>query len=310
MTDESSESEIENISVGETLRQAREAASYSIAYVSGQTHLPEEVIVALENNQFEELAGEVFVRGYIRSYARLLEIDAQPLIDACGFSDSSAPKTATQRVAVRKKLKSSGVDPIVMWSSVTVITLLVGLLATWWINQDQEDPVQLAAVVEQVDPVQISEQRDEQSKNEHDSQHQVNLGGLDPKHVSVVQNEMPDIADSEQLVEGESELEENVDNQVEIIEAPLSGGNIDKVRITVKFTEESWTEIFDARKRRLLHGLIKPGATRVIFGQAPFNVFLGNSPGVQFEINGKPFDHSVYVRRNNTARFLIDDTSS
>ena len=99
-------------------------------------------------------------------------------------------------------------------------------------------------------------------------------------------------------------------NNNDVIEAPFSGGELDKVRITVRYTQESWTEIFDARKRRLLHGLIKPGATRVISGQAPFNVFLGNSPGVQLEINGKPFDHSGYMRRNNTARFLIDDINT
>lgn len=137
------------------------------------------------------------------------------------------------------------------------------------------------------------------------------MARLIQKNISDTQNAT---VESAQLQQQETEIVEkearDVVDSSSFIESPVSGGDIEKVRITVRYTQESWTEIFDARKRRLLHGLIKPGATRVISGQAPFNVFLGNSPGVELEINGKPFDHSVYMRRNNTARFLIDDINS
>lgn len=312
MAEKSSLSPPENdngdVQLGVVLRKAREAASYSVAHVAAQIHLQEEVIVALENERFDQLPENVFVRGYIRSYAKLLEIDSQELIDACPEStiDSSQPTRNKKSIT----LKSSGADPVVIWSSVTVVALLVGLLMTWWIYQGQEDPVELASVVEQFDDPHLANgisKQVEQDKEQQDSQHQVVLGGVDPKHISVTQNEEPDVAsEDEQLAIQERELQ----FVPTVIEAPISSSEIDKMIITVKYTQESWTEIFDARKRRLLHGLIKLGATRVISGQAPFNVFLGNSPGVQLEINGKLFDHSVYMRRNNTARFLIDDNNS
>ena len=62
--------------------KAREEASYSIAYIASQTHLQAETIQALEQEQFEQLPGEVFIRGYIRTYTKLLGLQAQPLIDA------------------------------------------------------------------------------------------------------------------------------------------------------------------------------------------------------------------------------------
>lgn len=293
----------DNARIGEILRQARESASYSIAYVAGQTHLKEEVIVALENDQFDQLPNDVFVKGYIRSYAKLLEIDSNELIAAYPSDRDMQTETVVPQVRKAKKLSSSGVDPIVVWSSVTVVAILTGLLMTWWVYQEDSDPVELASVVERFDDENLSGVSGVQEQPEE--KHNVVLGSIDPKHISDEQNETPEVVVDDQAAPQQQALV-----MPAIIEAPFSGGEIDKVRITVKYTQESWTEIFDARKRRLLHGLIKPGATRVISGQAPFNVFLGNSPGVQLEINGKPFDHSVYMRRNNTARFLIDDSNS
>ena len=287
----------EDVRIGEILRQARESASYSIAYVAAQTHLKEDVIVALESDQFDQLPNDVFVKGYIRSYAKLLEIDSKELLAVYPSDRDVQTETVVPQIKKAKKLSSSGVDPIVIWSSVTVVVILSGLLMTWWVYQEDSDPVELASVVERFDDANLSSVDETQEQQESEAKHDVVLGDIDPKHISDEQN---------------ATLEAEVDDQEipAVIEAPFSGGELDKVRITVKYTQESWTEIFDARKRRLLHGLIKPGATRVISGQAPFNVFLGNSPGVQLEINGKPFDHSVYMRRNNTARFLIDDSNS
>jgi cytoskeleton protein RodZ len=296
----------EDMSIGEKLRQARESASYSVAYVAAQTHLQEEVIVALETDQFDKLPGEVFVKGYIRSYAKLLEIDSQELLAAYPSDRSIETETVVPQIKKAKKLNSSGVDSIVIWSSVTVVVILTGLLMTWWVYQEDSDPVELATVAERFDDEHLSGASDVQEQQQPEAkQHDVVLGDIDPKHTSDKQNEPPGIVDNDQSIP-----QQQAQVAPAIIEAPFSGGEIDKVRITVKYTQESWTEIFDARKRRLLHGLIKPGATRVISGQAPFNIFLGNSPGVELEINGKPFDHSVYMRRNNTARFLIDDSNS
>ena len=293
-------------SIGDTLRQAREACSYSITYVAAHTHLQEDVIVAIENDDHDRLSSPVFVKGYIRSYAKLLDIDIEPLLS--NYIDEAHVERVTPQVKKSKKVRSSGADPVVIWSSVTVVALLLGLLTTWWIHRDEDNPVELASVVEQFDNAEQVMTSEGSTSEQQDASHRVGLGAVDPKNISSSQNASPIIVEEEP--EAADVREQTIEQSSNIVESPSSGGSIDKVRITVRYTQESWTEIFDARKRRLLHGLIKPGATRVISGQAPFNVFLGNSPGVELEINGKPFDHSAYMRRNNTARFLIDDINS
>jgi len=313
VTERSTETNSENaasITVGAALREAREACAYSVAYVAAHTHLKEEVIVALENDNHDQLPSPVFIKGYIRSYAKLLDVDVEHLLD--DYTQASTVECVTPQVKKPKKVRSSGADPVVIWSSVTVVALLVGLLTTWWLHRDDSNPVELASVVEQFDNLESAVENqpvETQASEQQDESHQVGLGTVNPKNISNTQNASPVVVEV-----GQEDINEpgnaGTEQITTIIESPVSGGDIDKVRITVRYTQESWTEIFDARKRRLLHGLIKPGATRVISGQAPFNVFLGNSPGVELEINGKPFDHSVYMRRNNTARFLIDDINS
>ena len=81
-------------------------------------------------------------------------------------------------------------------------------------------------------------------------------------------------------------------------------------RIEIEFNEDSWVEITDASQQMLLRGLFLAGARRELRGTAPFQVFLGNAPGVTLRFNGQDFDMAPFVRSNNTARFaLVGDHS-
>lgn len=56
--------------VGTTLRRQREAKRMGIAEVSRITRIPLATIHAIEHDHFDDLPGEVFVRGFLRSYAQ------------------------------------------------------------------------------------------------------------------------------------------------------------------------------------------------------------------------------------------------
>jgi cytoskeleton protein RodZ len=58
--------------VGERLRKAREAAGYSLADVSARSRMPIRVLEQLESGDWDSLGAPVFVRGHVRSYARVL----------------------------------------------------------------------------------------------------------------------------------------------------------------------------------------------------------------------------------------------
>ena len=189
------ENEQSTSSFGEVLRNTREKASYSIAYISSQTHLQPEIIEALEQERFDLLPGEVFVRGYIRTYTKLLGLEAQSVIDAYERVKPDKPQQTTTIIKPKKR-RSTGVDPVVIWSTVTVATILIGLLVSWWTHHEAEPPVELASVAEQYeDPVALEEVN---PISTNDTNHQVGLGDISPEIDSSLQtpNDV-DISDHE-----------------------------------------------------------------------------------------------------------------
>lgn len=66
--------------VGELLRLEREKAGISRESLAQTIRVKEPFLAALEENRFEDLPAAVFVKGYIKSYARVLQFDAEPML--------------------------------------------------------------------------------------------------------------------------------------------------------------------------------------------------------------------------------------
>lgn len=67
---------------GLMLKREREARGLTINELSKVTRIPEISLEQIENNQFESFAAEVFVRGFLRNYARQLSIPAAEIMQA------------------------------------------------------------------------------------------------------------------------------------------------------------------------------------------------------------------------------------
>ena len=66
---------------GGRLREAREAAGLSVPEVATRLHMPVHVVEALEEGRWQVIGASVFVRGQLRSYARLVGVDVEPYLD-------------------------------------------------------------------------------------------------------------------------------------------------------------------------------------------------------------------------------------
>lgn len=75
---------------GAQLSAARIQMGLSLQQVADQLKLSQRQIAALENNQFEDLPKMVIVRGFVRSYAKLLKLDAGPIINCLPSEAGSA----------------------------------------------------------------------------------------------------------------------------------------------------------------------------------------------------------------------------
>jgi len=122
---------------GEQLRRARERAGHSLEDISARLHLDKRTLESLESDDFENLPAPTFVRGYLRSYARLLQLAPEPVVhafDRRGFS----PPALIADIATRTEARSS--DWWVVATTVGIAGVLVVLAVIWFQAQRSELP--------------------------------------------------------------------------------------------------------------------------------------------------------------------------
>jgi len=95
--------------VGGILREAREAKGLTLADAHEGTKISTQYLSALENGQFELLPTQVHAKGYLRNYARFLELDPDPLIIRYEISISGHP--SERAVLTRESLGNDKAIP-------------------------------------------------------------------------------------------------------------------------------------------------------------------------------------------------------
>lgn len=81
------------MSIGETLATAREKAGLTVTQVSEATRIRETVIRAIERDDFAVCGGHFYARGHIRSIARTIGVDPEPLVQEYDDGHGGAPQT-------------------------------------------------------------------------------------------------------------------------------------------------------------------------------------------------------------------------
>ncbi len=301
-TQESAKKSIEkSVSIGALLVNARKAASLSQVDVAEQINLPLRIVKALEADDFDNLPEATYIRGYLRNYARIVGINADLLINTFKEQHHQEPEVITP---IRSK---QSYDPAILWSTAAVFTILVGLVVTWWF---ESNPVTTPSVEL------VSNESTAKTNTEMKQDFKHPLGSKDESAVAEVHDELPVPMIDHQTSEmnNPSVVDVITEDQQQAMEDESRNPNLVSLNdgaqmLTVTYVEKSWTEIRDADANTLMQGLIEPGVVRNLRGKPPFEVFLGNAPGVVIEVNGLYFDHSQYNRSNRTARFQVSSSS-
>lgn len=68
------------LALGQHLKQVREDQEYSVAEVAERLFLSSNQVLAIEDARYESLPAEVFVKGYLRAYAKLLDLEPEEIV--------------------------------------------------------------------------------------------------------------------------------------------------------------------------------------------------------------------------------------
>lgn len=123
---------------GELLRQTREARGLSIEAAARQLNFLPAYIPALENEDFGPLHSTTFVKGYLRTYARFLGLDAnkvlQAFIDQYPELDKKEPIKPVESIEPDK----GGLQRIYRFLSILLLLGLLVLVVFWWQNREAD----------------------------------------------------------------------------------------------------------------------------------------------------------------------------
>jgi cytoskeleton protein RodZ len=291
--------------LGELLIRAREKLSLSQKDIATRLNLKEEYIVALDADDFDKLPAPTYVRGYIRSYARVVNLNADSLINLYEGIAEAPPEILPD---VKPVVQASSRDKPVKAMTYLVTFTLVFLLIAWWQGQNIVNPgffsfnmktseggrypggfTYTYDVVNHAEILEVSD-LDELEQDKLTNMKIVDLDEFDD-------------TESDDILSVEDSLILNAKTSLTTPANPNAPTGSDTLKL--ELTAESWVEVFDASGERLYRALAKPGEIISITGTAPLSVKLGNARAVSVNFNGNAFDTSEYTKAG-VARFLLE----
>lgn len=123
---------------GATLKEARQRLGASVADIANALHLKDEVVVALEEGQHDRLPPPVYVVGYVRAYARLVDLNEETLrnrIEAAMPKVVPAPGSSPATVVPRPRATLGERAQRNFGAIIALVVLLVAIgaaSALWW----------------------------------------------------------------------------------------------------------------------------------------------------------------------------------
>lgn len=261
----------------------RRELGMSLEDVAQQLKFAPRQIESLESGDFLRLPTGTFARGMLRSYARVLKLDAAPMLAALDRRHGATAQPA-EAVVLRDPVPfADGTRRVNLAYAVVSLGILVavGVLAVAWMH-DGGDAAKLAFV-----PA---------ARTPPAPQTMVSSTAATPVIVA---------AEPEVRAEPAPVQTPNAPAKAEPDPGPEAAPAGGRRRISLQFERESWVEITDRAGRRLISQLNPAGSEQAVEGVPPFAVVVGNAQHVKLTYDNRAVDLMPYVKIE-VARLTLD----
>lgn len=277
------------VAAGVQLQQARQDKGLSQEQAAGRLHVPVHVIAALEQGQWEKLGAPVFIRGQLRSYARLLGVDAEPLMAPVVVEHLAPVALVSHASNTGLRRYAGGLGRRLAYVGLALVVLVpMGLLARAYLQ-----PERTVASLDEL-----------------------------PAVVEAAALPLPMVADAAQLPAGPLASTTPVATaaagtgnagQVErqpaaVVPSTARAGSADG-RLLLNFAGDSWIDIAGPDGQVVEKALVRSGQQRSYEVARISRVVLGNATQVQASIGDREIDLTA-MGRSNVARFTVSSDGS
>jgi len=292
---------------GELLKETREKQELSIQDIASRLNLQTNIIQALEAEDNNKLPAITYVRGYIRSYARIVNLDADELIKLYE-DDAEAPPEILPNVKLHTQVSSS--DKPVKAVTYLLIFGMVLLVLAWWQSNFIVGKNMLTGTSSEKSASAFSYTYDivihpDTPFLEKGTEIEDNSEKLPPYESEGMDHPDASILDSLTLPNSLL-IDTTLGSTEETISTTAETRGTGPDTLTLKVHVKSWIEVYDKNKQKMYMNIVQAGNVLKLKGIAPFSVILGNASGVKVAFNGKSFDHKPY-ENGGVARFKLGE---
>lgn len=304
---------------GAQLAARRQALNWSIEHVASQLNLAPRQIQAIEADNYAALPGMASVRGFIRSYAKLLKVDPGPLLlviasEATGSDELMPLRRALSAIPFSESRLSTGSRNGLSSKSSLIALILVLLVAAILVGQktgwfsvlpeslalkiDKELPLLSA-------PMQNAPMLAVPGSVEVDKASHLNGMNVDAAAMNgAATTGMLDVAGNNGIATVQADVNATTATKLAVRTAnaavsPAAGSVIDtKDMLVLKLREDSWIEIKRSDNSLAVSRLAKAGETETYRITAPVSLTIGNASGVDAALRGVPMALRVEAKSN------------
>lgn len=305
--------------VGARLRQAREKMGLTQQTIAERLCLKLSTVRELEEDRTPSDLAPTFLHGYVRSYAKLVQLPVEELLPLLANQTPAkmvrvAPIKTTLLGKQRKKR-----DGWLMTFTWLVLFVVVGLTAAWWWQNhqaNQEDIINMAnepsAQPSQKQNGQAIDLTNQSPASHEPASTQDAAATSRTATNSVVQPAIESINDAAQaqvdqnnttVAPGQTPASGIAAVNTDASQAPVATSNSNG--IVLNFNGDCWLEIRDSTGKVLFSGMQRSGGSLDLSGTPPYKVKIGAPASVQMQYRGKPVDLSRFIKAGLVARFNL-----
>lgn len=278
-------------SAGVKLARAREAQDLSVADVARALRLGVKQVEALEASDYDNLPGRTFVRGFVRNYARLVNLDPDLLV-AEYFPAQQEPQTLDiQAPSQHISFSEHHRKPWLKWLATSfAVVALVSWGVLVWLGPES---VKSVVTVKPVAPAAPAVTAEVPAPVEENTSETGPLSQQSPQPAPLpVQNAAPAPTAAPAQAPATTPTQ-----------APTA--SVAQARVQLSFSGPAWVEVRDKNGKKL-HSQNNPAGTQqTLEGEPPFSLVIGSAPNVKLTYKGQPVDLTAYTKAD-VARLTLE----
>jgi len=333
MNTEATHDQNEALTTGARLRNAREQIGLSQQAVAERLCLKVSTVRDIEEDKAPADLASTFLRGYIRSYARLVHIPEEELLPGL---EKQAPLRAAkvapmQSFSLGKRRKKR--DGWLMTFTWLVLFVVIGLSGAWWwqdhkaqqeeittmadqstaeLNNNQSQSVPLDTATDQNSTTTSPSAAETTVTNTQAPAVTTPVPAVDPQQNAVVPPSQANVDTAATTTPAAPVATTTPDAAAPLPtdQAAVKTPAADPNALVMNFTADCWLEVTDATGKKLFSGMQRKGGNLNLAGQAPYKLKIGAPAAVQIQYQGKPVDLSRFIRTNQVARLTLNAEQS